>query len=203
MKYSETTLKKYIEKCFEDAFRAENREYSNELWNFEWIMIKNSAGIYQLYSITWCKFDRVLRRVKYRLQNNLPKNFGIHFGNTEEMRCMLYEDGNIDPNFTQAMFVIVANEKNVSLSIFDKKTNHFENNQSGECMPAYTYEKLLFKYWGMDASIYNTLPENDERRRLPDSVRENWQNYQDLYNRTFDVPIGNYDIICSSGIRRV
>lgn len=124
MKYSETNLRNYIEKCFKDSFKAENREYNDKFWGFEWVMIKNSGGVYQFYPIVWCKFDRVLRHVKYRLKNNLMKNFGVQYGDTDEMRCLLYEDGQIDPNFTQAMFK--TNRGNVSLSVFDEKTNPYE-----------------------------------------------------------------------------
>ena len=184
-----------------DSFKAEDRAYNDKSWNFEWMMIKNSVGVYQLYPIMWCKYERVLRRVRYRLENNLMKNFGIQYGNTEEMRCLLYEDGQIDPNFTQAMFK--TNRGNVSFSVFDEKTNPYENNLSGECMVAYTYEKLIFKYWGLDAITYNKLPENDEKRHLPDSIKEEWNNFKDLYNETFDTPIGSYDILYSSGIQRI
>ena len=70
-------------------------------------------------------------------------------------------------------------------------------------MVAYTYEKLIFKYWGLDARVYNMLSENDEKRHLPDSVKENWENFKELYNETFEAPLGSYDIIYSSGIKRI
>lgn len=70
-------------------------------------------------------------------------------------------------------------------------------------MVAYTYEKLIFKYWRLDATTYNKLPKNDEKRHLPDSVKEKWENFKELYNETFDTPIGSYDILYSSGIQRI
>lgn len=201
MKYSEENLRSYVEKCFNDAFKAENRNYNEKLWSFEWIMIKNPTGIYQLYPIIWCKFKRVIDRVEHRLRNNLMKNFGIHYGNTDEMRCSFYPDGQIDFNFTQAMFH--TKRGNLSLSIYDEKTNVYENELCGECMVAYTYEKLIFKYWNIDKESYNTLSNNDEKRHLPDSLRKDWNSFKTLYNETFDIPIGSYDIICSSGIERI
>lgn len=165
-------------------------------------MIKNSTGIYQLYPIVWCKFQRVLWRVEYRLKNNIFKNFGIQYEDTDHMRCLFYKDGAIDFNFTKAMFH-TKNGK-ASLSVFDEKTNPYENNLSGECIPAYTYEKLVFNYWGLNSEIYTSLPENDEKRILPDSFRYDWEGFKELYNRTFNSPIGDdYDIICSSGIQRI
>lgn len=119
MRYAESTLRSYVEKCFKDAFKAENRDYSKKLWGFEWIMIKNPSHVLQLYPIMWCKFNRVLRRVECRLQNNLMKNFDVYYGNTEEMRCSLDSEGNIDFNFTQAMFH--TKKGNLSLSIYNEK----------------------------------------------------------------------------------
>lgn len=140
MKYLEENLWKYIKKCFEDAFKAENRSYDEKLWSFEWIMIKNSKGIYQLYPIAQCKYQRVSRRVCYRLQNNLQKNFGLLYKNTDDLRCLFYKDGQIDYNFTQAMFQ--TQNGNISLSVFDENTN--------------------------PADLYNELSENDKRRILKD-----------------------------------
>ena len=199
MRYTEKNLRSYVEKCFKDAFRAENRDYNEKLWSFEWIMIKNQSGVFQLYPIMWCKFSRVLRRVEWRLQNNLMKNFDVHYGNTDEMRCSFYSDGQIDFNFTQAMFHIKRG--NLSLSIYDANTNNDELH--GDCMIAYTYEKLLFKYWNLDAESYMSLSENDEKRYLPDFLYNDWIAFKSLYNETFDTQIGNYEIICSSGVERL
>lgn len=200
MRYSEQGLRNYVEKCFKDAFKAEDREYNKKLWSFEWIMIKNQSGIYQLYPIMWCKFDRVLHRVEWRLQNNLLKNFGVQYGNTDDMCCLFYEDGQIDFNYTKAMFQ--TKRGNVSLSVVDEKTNPYENNLTGECMPAYTYEKLLFQYWKLDSKSYNALSEDDEKRHLPYFLKKDWNAFKSLYNETFDTPIDSYEIICSSGVEQ-
>lgn len=80
MKYSEENLKNYVEKCFKDAFKTENREYKKEDWSFEYILVKNLSGVIQLVPILNCKYNRVLRKVEYRLQNNLKKNFGFEYG---------------------------------------------------------------------------------------------------------------------------
>lgn len=200
MKYSEENLRNYVERCFKDSFKAENRAYNEKLWGFEWIMIKNQSGVYQLYPIMWCKFNRVLRRVEWRLQNNLMKNFGVQYGNTDDMRCLFYEDGQIDFNFTKAMFQ--TKRGNVSLSVVDDKTNPSENNLTGECMPAYIYEKLLFQYWKIDSNSYNALSENDEKRHLPDFFRKDWNAFKFLYKETFGTTIDSYEIICSSGVER-
>ena len=202
MKYSEENLRKYIKKCFEDAFKSENRSYDEKLWSFEWIMIKNSKGIYQLYPIAQCKYQRVSRRVCYRLQNNLQKNFGLLYKNTDDLRCLFYENGQIDYNFTQAMFQ--TQNGNISLSVFDENTNPYENEKKGQCMIANTFEKLLFNYWELNADLYNELPENDKRRYLPQFISKDWNTFKELYKKTFGEEIGSrYDIACSSGIKRI
>ena len=105
------------------------------------------------------------RRVTWRLRKNLMKNFGIHYGNTDVMRCVFHKDGEIDFNFTKAMFH--TKRGNLSMSIIDSKTNPYENDLKGDCMTVYTYEKLLFQYWKLDSKLYNALSENDEKRHLP------------------------------------
>lgn len=196
MQYSEENLRNYVEKCFIDAFNAEYREYNKSRWNFEWVMIKNRLGLYQLYPRLWCKYVRILRRVRYRLEHNLMKNFGIHYSDTDEMRCVFYDSGAIDPNYTQFMFK--TDRGNVSLSVFDGWSMY-----AGECMTAYRYEKLVFQYWGLNAASYKALPKNDERRHLPDFLRKDWDAFKDLYLKTFGETIGKYDIICSAGIQAI
>lgn len=202
MKYSEESLRKYVKKCFEDAFKAENRHYDEKSWSFEWIIIKNDKGIYQLYPIVQYKYQRVSRRVCYRLKNNLQKNFGLLYENTDDLRCLFYGDGQIDYNFTQAMFQ--TQNGNISLSVFDENTNPYENEKKGQCMIGNTFEKLLFNYWELNADLYNELPENDTRRYLPQFMSKDWNIFKKLYKNTFGEEVGSrYDIACSSGIKRI
>ena len=202
MKYSEESLRRYVKKCFEDAFKAEYRHYDEKSWSFEWVMIKNAKGIYQLYPIVQCKYQRVLRRACYRLKNNLKKNFRLIYENTDCLGCLLYRNGQIDCNYTQAMFQ--TQNGNISLSVFDENTNPYENDRKGQCMISYTYEKLLFNYWELNADLYNKLPENDKRRYLPQFMPKDWNTFKELYKKTFGEEIGSrYDIVCSSGIKRI
>lgn len=203
MKYSEQQIRHYVAVCFLDAFMAENREYNDTLWKFEWVMIKNEKGIYQLYPIIMqCKFQRVLRRVETRLKNNLFKNFGIQYKDTGFMICIFCEDASIDFNFTQALFA-VQNQK-LSMSVLDGKTNPYKNNLSGKSRVGYPYEKLVLEYWGLTVNEYYELPKNDEKRNLPNYFKYNWEKFKELYKRAFNVAIGEgYDIIYSSGVKRL
>lgn len=207
MSYMEKELRAYISKCFTDAFKAEKRKFDNienKMYSFEWILVKNISGIYQMFPIAKCKYNRVTRRVLFRLKNNLEKNFGIIYGNSEELRSSFYHTGLIDYNFTQAMFEDKYG-KHISLSVFDIRDNPYENDSiGGECMPAYRFEKLLFKHWHINADIYRSLPENDRRRHLPVSYNKNWILFKDLYRDTFGVEVGHeYDIQSSSGLQRI
>lgn len=200
--YSEKKLRGYITKCFQDAFKSEQRAYDESLFDFNWVMIKNKSGIWQLYLFARCKYDRVLTKVLYRVEHNLMKNFGIQYGDTSELLCLFYDDGIIDPNFTQAMFKTRHGRK--SLSIFDKGTNIYENDElHGEYMPANVYEKLLLKYWNLTPLDYERLLVYGEMIYLPDNLRNDWESFKKLYEETFNKPICEYEIICSEGVTRL
>ena len=92
---------------------------------------------------------------------------------------------------------------NLSLSVYNEKTNVYESGLTGECIAAFTYEKLLFKYWNLDTESYDALSEDDEKRHLPKSLQKDWAAFKSLYNETFNSQIGNYEIICSSGVERL
>ena len=132
----------------------------------------------------------------------MHKNFGLLYENTDDLRCLFYEDGQIDYNFTQAMFQ--TQNGNISLSVFDENTNPYENEKKGQCMIGNTFEKLLFNYWELNADLYNELPENDTRRYLPQFMSKDWNTFKKLYKNTFGEEVGSrYDIACSSGIKRI
>lgn len=198
---TEKGIRKYVDKCFTDAFCAEGREICP--YTFEYVLVKNTDGVFQMFSIIKCKYDRVRRRVEYRLANNLKKNFGIHYGNTENLRGELDDfDGFIDLNYGKAMFT--SNGKLFWLQLFDSRFNPYEEGKTGECMISYIVEKLLFKYWGLDTDIYRTLPENDERRHIPSEYLHDWNLFSQLYLDTFENKAGSeYEIVYSSGLTRL
>ena len=66
MKYSEENLKNYVEKCFKDAFKTENREYKKEDWSFEYVLVKNLSGVIQLGTL-----NKNPRYLKIKVVNNL------------------------------------------------------------------------------------------------------------------------------------
>lgn len=204
------SIETYIHKCFVDAYKAENREYNRHDWLFEFVLVKNCEGIYQLLPlIVRSKFDRIYRRVWYRLDHNLMKNFGVHYGRSDKLRYETYNTTrgaklSVDPNHTKSVFEVTRGKFKgvmISLSLFDE--DYFDM-PTGECMVAQTYEKLLFKYWYIDANIYRNLDESDKRRSLPDDLGHDWLSYWELYRETFGkIPGSEYEFICSSGVRRI
>ena len=63
-------LRRYIEKVIAGACKSENRP--NDV-TFDAFIVDNTA----LLLILHCKYQRVQRRVYYRILNNVPKNFGL------------------------------------------------------------------------------------------------------------------------------
>ena len=187
---SESNIRNYIDRCFQDSFAAENRQFNKSDYSAEWIMVKNANGKFQFYPIINCKYKRVERRVLYRLENNFKKNFGLVFGDTLVLMCVLYDNGGIDLDNTYAMFQTAKG--NISLSIFDCN------------LPESRYNKLILKYWSLDVDSYRNLPLSSEKRYLPLSFQYDWDAFKKLYKDTFGRDIGNqFEIICSSGIKRI
>ena len=69
-KYNIKRLRSYIEKAIADACKSENRP--NDV-TFDAFIIDNAA----LLLILHCKYQRVQRRVYYRILNNVTKHFGL------------------------------------------------------------------------------------------------------------------------------
>ena len=85
-----------------------------------------------------------------------------------------------------------------------ENTNVYENENFGECMVAFTYEKLLFHYWNLNADTYQSLKKDDEKLSLPEKFRYDWNAFKELYFETFNEKLGQkYEIICSSGMKRI
>lgn len=191
------SLQEYVKVCFKGAFKAENRKYDDNLWEFEWIVIE-SQNTTQFYPVTmWCNYARVLNRVIYRLKNNLTKNFNIVYGNTDKLSCSFTDV--IDYNLTQFMFKS-GHRKYTYMSIIDDKVR---NEPDGICMPAYRYEKMVFNYFDIeDATEYRTeFLEKGKELFLPSVM--SWNTFTTMYKNSLGVSAGaDYVInIHSSGIK--
>lgn len=216
-KFNEDKLRFYVNLCFQQAFdtvKKERRERmypfdrissdneENIEWSFEFILIKSLKGIWQLQPVFKCSNNSVLRRVEYRLKNNLFKNFGIVYGSHEDMRLTLRSD-TIDPNFCK---VAVRDKEGTIhyLCVIDSETNVWENGRTGKYIPSLVYERLVFTYWGHDNESYESLPENSEKHYLPyDKYSYDWGAFKELWNKTFGEDVCKYEVVCSKGLVRL
>lgn len=75
MKTDLCKLQEYVSLCFAQAAEAEKRELSEKDYSAEFAVLDDAFFI----PFFTCKFERVLRRVHFRLGRNLPENFGLRY----------------------------------------------------------------------------------------------------------------------------
>ena len=138
-------IEAYIKTCFEDAARSEQRELHPEDYSAEFILYhKDELGERNIYLIPLlrCKYQRVLTRVRYRLERNLKKNFGVIFEeymNLYERNCF----GEVaDPNHAIARF----EWRGKQMTLCDPMINH-------NCIP---YHDIPMKDLGKEMDVTAT-----------------------------------------------
>ena len=195
-------LNSYIEKCFKDAFKSEEREYDKKLYSFEYVIIYDNKQVGYFYPIFTCRYDRVLRRVYFRLKNNIAKYFDIVYGDTEDFRVSIdsYETY-ININFTRAM-IARKNDKNkrFEISIHDKLDSIPVT--GGDYIPAYRYERLIRKYYNINSEDYHKVGKG-QYNGLPIRIMTDWKEFKKLWEGTFNQNICPYKIILSAGLVRL
>ena len=122
--YTVKNLERYIKDCFEQAALSENRHLGQADYTAEFIVVDDDV----LIPFFSCKYGRVLRRVRFRLQNNLKKNFGLRFNEypsgfgtlvLEHYRAAETEDKEVW-NYNAALaFVVMKNGKKYSVENTD------------------------------------------------------------------------------------
>lgn len=195
-------LDSYIEKCFKDAFLSEEREYNKKLYSGEYVIIYDSKNVGHFYPVMSCKYDRILRRVDFRLENNIKKNFDLVFKDSEDFRCSVDSSAIIDFNFTRAMIADRNNTKKkyeiFILDDLDKFTY-----KKGQYIPSYKYEQLVRKYYNLEEKDYYRVGDKDDGISLPSSLMTDWNEFKKLWKATFDQDICPYKIILSAGLVRL
>lgn len=81
-------LDDYIRKCIQDACECEGRDIKSDpsqLEKYFYIVIDDCV----LFSI-YTKWEKVNRRVRYRLRNNLEKNFGLKWYSSKYLLVKYY-----------------------------------------------------------------------------------------------------------------
>lgn len=115
----------YITKCFEDAFRSEQRTISAGDYYAAFILLTEPNGEVSLLPFFWCKYQRVLTRARFRIENNLKKNFGIPYN--DYFNC--YAPGATgrfgeiaDPNHVVAMIEVRGKKKALCMPMANHTT---------------------------------------------------------------------------------
>ena len=91
----------YIDRCFKDAYKMENRKYDKTTYSIDFILFKSKEDeMYELCPVLKCLYKRVYARVDYRLNHNLEKNFGVKY-NDPINHAVHIRYNQIDPSYTQ------------------------------------------------------------------------------------------------------
>lgn len=210
---SMTMLDKYINDIIRSCFIKEGRNYDPLCFCYRYIVVETHAGNRILYSVhAWFKYQRVWSEFNRRMHRYLYDSTSIIYNkldsNNEHVSFGLGTDHRVDINFSEAAFELDSNtsgkRKYVTLDIYD---TYYDDMPSGECMPSLRYEKLLFKYRGINADEYKSIQEkncNDPRLHLPNIYHESWERFYKLFVETFGVEPGSkYKFICGPGVKRV
>lgn len=191
MKINEGKIRSYIDRCFIDAFKSENREYSRSDYTVEFVVINYKHRGYQIYPIITCKYKRVLGKVTYRLSKNFYKNFGIQYLDLEDSHACIDEGNQIDPNFTRFMLQAKKTGKIYRLNYY----SDFCSKREGETMISWIVEKLLLAYWNITI---------DELKRVRSELNldfKEWSEYEECFLKATGVePSDGFYIFTSSGL---
>lgn len=152
-------LDKYFERCIEDAFKAEEREYKPE--KIKWFYIIVDSQI--LFSIS-TPYARVTRRAEYRINNNVTKNFGFDTDGN------YFLDTTFQPNFVCNKFKV----GNRNWYLCEKMD--YNKMEQGEVIPSGRYERLCKAYHRVTTEEYR---EKYNELHLPSDI--SWNDYRNTY----------------------
>lgn len=194
-------LSSYVEKCFKDACVTEEIEYNPEEIMMEYVLVQDNDDVFHFFSLFDCNYIRVLRRVNYRLRNNLEKNFGVCYKNDDgncNFRCYFEVSDNIAPHHTKAAF----NTKKgiVYLNLWS------ENDVTGVTTKLgflATAERLTIAYFNISEEEYRDLKWSSECYALPKEILNDWKRFRELWDKAIGEEICPYKILCSKGVNRL
>lgn len=158
-------------------------------------------GLFHFYPIFVCDWPQVLKRVEYRLCNNLEKNFSICYGDTNALKATLRSYGYINPTFTSAAF-----NSNGTIVYLDIDTKYDDSSTLIETDAGYitVKDKLTITYCNVSTKEYidsrNTCKHS---YCIPNKSLENWVDFKELWYKTFDMEICPYKILHSKGVKRL
>ena len=153
----------YFEKCIEDAYKAEEREYKPEKVKWFYIVVGNQI----LFSID-TPYARVSRRAVCRTKNNIKKNFGFDIDGD------YFIDTILQPNLVCNCFTVGKN----NLYLCEKMD--CDNIEKGEVIGSGRYEKLCKAYYGVSTEEFR---ENHDELHLPHDI--SWNEYHKTYLKAY------------------
>lgn len=173
-------LENYFEKCIMEAFLSEGRTYYPQSAHYFYIIVENAI----LFSVE-TPFAKVTRKIRYRLENNIEKNFGFK---TEGTGWSL--DRVLQPNSVCNHFINTINNRDIYLCR-GRGVNLIE---PGEVFSCGRYEKLCMAYFGLTTEeLKETYEVTGGGLYLPDL---GWDEYREVYFKAFgeypEVKISDY-----------
>lgn len=191
----------YLRQCISQAYTAEGREYTEDELDkgFYYVVVNNSYLVYKICT----PYERVNRRVNYRMHRNFKKNFGIvAMSNPVEAN---YEVGYSleiyptlevrDKNFTRNAFTLKDGFR--TTYVFLKDYALFIN-EEGKYIPALVYEKIAIERLGEEKFVQR-LKSNENIYKEPIFYKE----YVELFEKAFNSSVKLNISFCSSNLSEI
>lgn len=160
------TLDEYFKKCISDAYKSENRDVD---WSkIRWFYVVVDKQI--LFSVN-TPYGRVSRKIEYRINSNVLKNFGLNNSGDYALDTIL------QPNFVCNKFEVDG--RNYYLI----KYEDYKHMRTGEVIPSYRYERLCMTYHDLTAVEFRERVKEEGDYHLPYNIQ--WNLYREIYHKAF------------------
>lgn len=156
-------LDRYFERCIEDAFKSEEREYKPERVTWFYIVVDN-----QILFLIDTPYANVDKKATYRIRNNVKKNFGF------DVKGNHFIDAILQPNFVCNHFKVRDRDYFLCENI------NYEDMERGEVFGSGRYEKLCKAYHGVSTEEFK---EKHNELHLPSNI--SWDDYRETYLKAY------------------
>lgn len=160
------TLDEYFKKCIIDAFKSENRDIDWSKIRWFYVIVDK-----QILSSINTPYARVSRRIEYRINSNVLKNFGLNNNGDYALDTIL------QPNFVCNKFEV--DRRNYYLN----KYEDYKHMKTGEVIPSYRYERLCMAYHDLTIEDFRRKVTEDNDYHLPPNMQ--WNLYRETYYKAF------------------
>lgn len=161
-------LDDYFATCIKDAYKDEGRKYNAS----EVVCFYVVVGDQLLFEVE-TPYERVTRKVVYRVRNNMQKNFGF---TTQGNFCLA---SHIDVNHVCNKLVVRCGNKDHVYHLLDMDNKFIK--RKGKFSPCYRYEELC--------RVYHDIPKDMHSERnfehLPLNIT--WDTYRRVFFEAFNV----------------